>query len=282
MSEIAGIVEKHRGERGELISILEDIQAKYSYLPEAALREVASETGRSLVDIFGVATFYKWFSLKPRGKHLITCCLGTACHVRGAPRIAEELRRVLKTEAGETTADGEFTFETQNCLGGCALGPIVVADGHYFSNVGTAMVVQIVEKTRAGLDRIDVATDARVFPVEVSCGRCNHSFMDAKHLIDGHPAIKITISFGDSHGWLLLSSVYGSYAIEAERDIPTDQVVHFFCPHCNAELSGGGPCFDCGAPMVPMIVRGGGVVQICSRRGCKAHRLDLEPPDAVR
>lgn len=282
MSEIAGIVEKHRGERGELISILEDIQAKYSYLPEQALREVADQTGRSLVDIYGVATFYKWFSLKPRGKHLLTCCVGTACHVRGAPRIAEEVARLLDTEAGETTADGEFTFETQNCLGGCALGPIVVADGHYFSNVGTAMVAQIVEKTSAGLDKIDVATDARVFPVEVSCGRCNHSFMDSKHLIDGHPAIKVTISFGDSHGWLLLSSVYGSYAIEAEREIPSDQVVHFFCPHCNAELSGGGPCADCGAPMVPMIVRGGGVVQICSRRGCKAHRLDLGPADTVR
>ncbi len=100
MSGVGQIVDKHRGERGELIAILEEIQAKYSYLPEEALRVVAERTGRSLIDIYGVATFYSWFSLKPRGKHLVTCCLGTACHVRGAPRIADELARQLGVRAG--------------------------------------------------------------------------------------------------------------------------------------------------------------------------------------
>jgi len=275
MSEVAHIVDKHRGERGELIAILEEIQARYSYLPEDALRAVASRTGRSLTDIYGVATFYRWFSLKPRGKHLLTCCLGTACHVRGAPRVADEVARQLGVRPGETTADGEFTLETQNCLGGCALGPIVVADGHYFSNVSTAMVSRLVERTRAGLDTIDVTTDQRVFPLEVSCAHCNRTLMDPAQHLDGHAAIRVTISFGEKHGWLLLSSLYGSYTIESQYEIPADEVASFFCPHCHAELRGAGDCVTCGAPMVPMIVRGGGVLQICSRRGCRAHLLDL-------
>lgn len=275
MSEIARIVDKHRGERGMLIAVLEDIQAKYSYLPQDALQVVAEATGRSLVDVYGIATFYRWFSLKPRGKHLVTCCLGTACHVRGAPRVVEEFERELGVRPGETTSDGEFTLEVQNCLGGCALGPIVVADGHYFSNVSTPRVRTIVKKTGEGLDKVDVRTDQRIFPVEVSCARCNHSLMDPKHLVDGHPPIRVTVSFGQEHGWLLLSSLYGSYNIQSEHEIPMDTVVNFFCPHCHAELSGAGGCVACGAPMVPMIVRGGGILQICSRRGCRSHMLDL-------
>jgi NADH:ubiquinone oxidoreductase subunit E len=275
MSETARIVTKHRGERGELISILEDIQAKYSYLPEEALRVVAAETGRSLVDIYGVATFYRWFSLKPRGRHLVTCCVGTACHVRGAPRVVEEMRRQLGASPGDTTPDGEFTLETQNCLGGCALGPIVVADGHYFSKVATSQVAGILERTSRGLDQVDFKSDQRVFPLEVACSRCNHSLMNTVHLLDGYPSIKVTIASGQDHGWLLISSLYGSYTIASEHEIPLDAVVNFFCPYCHAELSGAAGCVACGAPMVPMIVRGGGMAQICSRRGCKNHMLDL-------
>lgn len=275
MSETARIVAKHRGERGELIAILEDIQAKHSYLPEDALRVVAAETGRSLADIFGVATFYRWFSLKPRGKHLVTCCVGTACHVRGAPRVVDELQRKLGVGPGGTTPDGRFTLETQNCLGGCALGPIVVADGHYFSNVKPTQVAGVLESTAEGLDRVDIKTDQRVFPVEVACARCNHSLMNPAHLLEGFPSIKVTISFNQSHGWLLLSSLYGSYTIASEYEIPIDTVVNFFCPYCHGELSGAADCIVCSAPMVPMIVRGGGMVQICSRRGCRNHMLDL-------
>ncbi len=278
MTDIASIVEKHRGERGELIAILEDIQAAYSYLPENALAEVAERTGRPLVDVYGVATFYRWFSLEPRGRHLVTCCMGTACHVRGAPRVAAELERVLGVAPGATTADREFTWETQNCLGGCALGPIVVSDGHYFSNVGVASVKGIVERTRTGLDNVDVRTDSRVFPLEVSCSRCSHSLMDPDYLIDGHPSVRVTISFGESHGPLLLSSLYGSYAISSELEIPPQTTVDFFCPHCHAHLIGAARCPECSAPMVPLLVRGGGVVQLCSRRGCRSHMLDLGEP----
>ncbi|MBZ5498360.1 MAG: NAD(P)H-dependent oxidoreductase subunit E [Acidobacteriia bacterium] len=274
--EIQAIIEKHSGQRGELIAILEDIQSKYSYLPEPALKAVAEQTGRSLVDIYGVATFYRWFSLKPRGRHLCSVCLGTACHVRGGPVIAEEFGRELGIKTGENTSDGEFTLETVNCLGACALGPIVVVDGHYFSNVSPIRVKEIVGQTREGLDKVDIKTDQRVFPIEVSCARCNHSLTDSNNLLDGIPAIRVTAAYEHTHGWLFLSSLYGSYSTQSEHEIPMDMTVNFFCPHCHAELSGGTPCTECSAPMVPMIVRGGGILQICSRRGCRAHRLDFD------
>ncbi|UCG16946.1 MAG: NAD(P)H-dependent oxidoreductase subunit E [Phycisphaerales bacterium] len=273
--EIQGIIEKHLGDGGGLISVLEEIQAVYGYLPADALRLVADETKRSLVDVYGVVTFYKSFSLTPRGKHLCSVCMGTACHVRGAPVIAQEFERRLGIRAGQTTPDREFTLETVNCLGACALGPIVVVDGHYFSNVDTAQVKNIVKKARAGLEEVKVKTDRRIFPVSVSCSRCNHSLMDPDNPVDGVPSVRVTVSFERKHGWLLLSSLYGSYTVESEYEIPKDMVLDFFCPHCHAELKGASKCPECGAPMVSMVVRGGGIVQVCSRRGCKGHMLDL-------
>jgi len=273
--EILSILDKHEGDRGGLISVLEDIQAKYNYLPPEALRVVAEKTGRSLVDIYGVATFYKSFSLRPRGEHLCAICTGTACHVRGAPVLVAEFARQLGINPGETTPDREFTLETVNCLGACALGPIVVVDGHYFSKVNSARVKQIITKTRAGLDKVEIEGDRRIFPVAVNCSRCNHSLMDPDHLIDGCPSIRVTVSFGRKHGWLRLSSLYGSYTLESEYEIPKDTVLDFFCPHCHSALKGPSDCPDCGAPMISMIVRRGGIVQVCARRGCKGHRLDL-------
>jgi NADH:ubiquinone oxidoreductase subunit E len=272
---VAALIDKHRDQRGGLISILEGIQANYGYLPENALRLVADRTGRSLVDIYGVATFYKTFSLEPRGRHLCSVCVGTACHVRNSPAVAEELERKLGVRPGETTEDREFSFETVNCLGACALGPVVVVDGHYFPQVTTRQVDEILGKTRIGLDRIEVATDERVFPIEVFCARCNRSLMDHRHPIEGHSSVRVTISFGRKHGWLRLSSLYGSYTIESEHEIPESMIAHFFCPTCHAELAGATDCPLCAAPMVPLIVRGGGMVQICSRRGCTSHLLDV-------
>lgn len=272
---VVTIVEKHNDGRAELIPILQDIQKKFGYLPDDALKIVSEKTGQPLVDVYGVATFYKSFYLKPRGKHLVSACLGTACHVRNAPSIAEEFQKQLKIFPGETTPDKKFTLETVNCLGACALGPIVVVDGHYFSNVNKSKVTQIIQKTREGLDKVDIKTDQRIFPVEVNCPRCNHSLMDPHHLIDGYPSIRITISFGDKHGSIRLSSLYGSYTIESDHEIPIDTIIHNFCPHCHSELIGASNCTDSGAPMVPMAVSGGSIVQIYSRRGCKTHMLDL-------
>jgi NADH-quinone oxidoreductase subunit E len=218
---VLNILEKHDGSHGGLIGILEEIQAKYGYLPEESLRTVAEKTGRPLVDVYGVATFYKSFSLLPRGKHLISVCLGTACHVQGGPRIAQEFQRQLGIKAGETTPDREFTLapdreftlETVNCLGACALGPVVVVDGHYFPQVRTGQVEEIIARGLEGLDKIEIDTDQRIFPVEVSCARCNHSLMDSDHPIDGHASIRVTVSFGSRHGWLTLSGLYGSYNV---------------------------------------------------------------------
>ncbi len=274
-SEISSILEKHRDNRGGLIWILEEIQAKQGYLRIEALRTVAKETGRSLVDIYGLATFYKSFSLKPRGKHLCSVCLGTACHVRGASLIAEEFVTRLGAQPGHTTADGEFTLEQVNCLGACALGPIVVVDGHYFSNVGKLEVAEIIKDTRVGLDKHEIEMDQRFFPIVVSCPRCNRSLSDPDYFLDGVASIRVTASFGRKHGWLRLSSFYGSYTIRSEYEIPMDAVVDFFCPHCHTDLKSPVDCPDCDAPMVTMMVRQGGVVRTCSRRGCKGHMLDL-------
>jgi len=272
---VTALIDKHCDQRGGLISILEGIQANYGFLPETALRLVAERTGRSLVDIYGVATFYKTFSLEPRGRHLCSVCVGTACHVRNSPAVADELERQLGVQPGETTEDREFSFETVNCLGACALGPVVVVDGHYFPQVTTREVGEILEKTRDGLDRVEVTTDERVFPIEVFCARCNRTLMDHRHPIEGHPSVRVTISFGRKHGWLRLSSLYGSYTIDSEHEIRENTIAHFFCPTCHAELAGATDCPLCAAPMVPLIVRGGGMVQICSRRGCTSHLLDV-------
>jgi NADH:ubiquinone oxidoreductase subunit E len=265
--------DSHRG--GGLISILEEIQTKHGYLPEEELRLVAEQTGRSLVDVYGVASFFRAFSLKPRGKHLVSVCLGTACHVRGGPAIAKDLERHLGVKGGETTPDGEFTLETVNCLGACALGPVVVVDGHYFSKVRSSMLKGILDKARSGLDVIDIHNDRRIFPIEVSCSRCTHSLMDRVQTIDGHPSIRLTVSTGDRFGWLLLSSLYGSTTAACEYDVPPDTVTDLFCPHCHAQITGPSKCVECGAAMVTFIVNGGGVLQMCSRRGCKGHVLDL-------
>jgi Zn finger protein HypA/HybF involved in hydrogenase expression len=141
--------------------------------------------------------------------------------------------------------------------------------------VDSRQVKGILEKVRAGLDKVEVAGDKRMIPVTVSCSRCNHSLMDPSHPIDGSPSVRVTVSFARKHGWLRLSSLYGSPSLESEYEIPMDLVVDVFCPHCHAELTGATECPECGAPMVSLIVRGGGMVHICARRGCSGHRLDL-------
>jgi len=260
---------------GGLISVLEEIQARYGYLPEQELRQLAEATNRSLVDIYGVATFFRVFSLKPRGKHLVSACLGTACHVRGGPTIAKELERQLGIKPGETTRDKEFTLETVNCLGACALGPVVVVDQRYFSKVRASQVKGIIDRVKAGLDVVDLYNDQRVFPVNVSCARCAHSLMDPRQTVDGYPSIRVTVAANNKYGWLLLSSLYGSYNLASEYEIPAGSMIEFFCPHCHAQLIGGSRCGDCGAAMIPMMINGGGTLQFCSRRGCKGHALDL-------
>ncbi len=127
------------GERGndssQLIGILQDIQSEYNYLPATVLMQLSETLNVPFSRLYGIATFFKAFSLEPRGKHIITVCMGTACHVRKSPRIVDEISRSLGIKAGETTQDGLFTLETVNCLGTCALGPVAVIDGKYYGNL---------------------------------------------------------------------------------------------------------------------------------------------------
>jgi len=132
--KIQAFIDKHQGQKKSLIAILQDIQAEYNFLPEESLRLVAKVLDIPLTDVVGVATFYRAFSLTPRGKHICTVCQGTACHVRGGPRILDEFERRLKIRAGQTTKDGQFTLETVACLGCCAIGPVVVVDRDYHAH----------------------------------------------------------------------------------------------------------------------------------------------------
>ena len=149
LKKVSTIVDKYQGAGGALIAILQDVQVEYNYLPADALKSVAERLNIPLISVYGIATFYKAFSLTPRGKHLITVCLGTACHVRGTKRILGEVRKRLGVKRGETTEDKQFTLETVNCLGCCAIGPVMVVDGEYFGQTTTAKVEPILEKYRS-------------------------------------------------------------------------------------------------------------------------------------
>ena len=127
------IIDTHRHERGPLVLVLQDINHELGYLPRPALKYVAVELDISLSRVYHVATFYKSFSLSPRGEHVIKVCMGTACHVRGAARVLEALESRLEIMAGQTTEDMKFTLETVNCLGACAMGPVVVLDERYYT-----------------------------------------------------------------------------------------------------------------------------------------------------
>ena len=186
-----------------------------------------------------------------------------------------ELEHQLGIKAGQTTEDKEFTLETVNCLGACALGPVVVIDGHYFSKVNKAKVKQLLEQTREGFDKLDIGKDERIFPIDVNCPNCNRSFKDETFTIDGYSSLKINISMDGEQGWIRLSCLYGSYSVSSEFEIPEGTAVNFICPHCESEIHSTSDCSQCGAPMIPMLVDGGGIVSVCSRRGCKNHMLDL-------
>ncbi|MCJ7680265.1 MAG: NAD(P)H-dependent oxidoreductase subunit E, partial [Candidatus Aminicenantes bacterium] len=142
--KIDAILEPHRKNGGSIISILQEIHDTYNYLPEDILKHVALSMDIPPSRIYNIVTFYKAFSLKPRGEHIITVCMGTACHVRGAHRILEELERVLGIKAGETSEDRQFTLETVACLGACALGPIVVSNGEYKGNMTIAKSAKLI------------------------------------------------------------------------------------------------------------------------------------------
>lgn len=144
--KVTEIISKYDKDKSFLIPILQDVQKAFNYLPREALDAVSEGLDVPISRIFEVCTFYRAFSLTPRGKHQLSLCLGTACHVRGAPLIGDHLERTLGIKAGETTRDLEYTFETVNCLGACALGPIVVVDGEYQGNMSIAKTNKLFKK----------------------------------------------------------------------------------------------------------------------------------------
>jgi len=143
---VCEIIERHGYQRSSLMGILQDIQTEMNYLPRKALVHVSRTLDVSLADIYEVATFYKAFSLEPKGRHTIQVCLGTACHVRGGARVLDYLENRLEVKAGETTKDLIFTLESVNCLGACALGPMMVIDKKYYGKINTHKIEPILEK----------------------------------------------------------------------------------------------------------------------------------------
>lgn len=123
--QVSDIIARYQEKPGTVISVLEDIQDLFGYLPKEVLVEVSEALDVALSQLFSSATFYSAFTLKPRGKHTVHVCLGTACHVRGAPKVVDELSRILEVAPGDTTVDNQFTLETVRCIGCCSLAPAI-------------------------------------------------------------------------------------------------------------------------------------------------------------
>jgi NADH:ubiquinone oxidoreductase subunit E len=148
------ILKDRRSQPPQLVEVLQDVQEAFGYVPQEAMTAVARELGVPLIEVCRVAHFYKAFSLRPRGRHVITVCMGTACHVRGAPRMLDQVRGELGIAPGQTTPDRMFTLERVNCLGACALGPVVVLDGKYHAKMTPGKLRELLESVRAGAKEV--------------------------------------------------------------------------------------------------------------------------------
>jgi NADH-quinone oxidoreductase subunit E len=146
MDRIDKIIDKYACEEGVLIQLLLDIQRELNWIPQEAIIRINKRLKIPVSEIYRVASFYTALSLKPRGRHLVRVCTGTACYVRGAPRMLDSVERALDTRTGETTSDGKFTLETVNCLGCCALGPVVEIDGQYHGRLSSANVEKLLSR----------------------------------------------------------------------------------------------------------------------------------------
>ena len=150
MSEVTldSILEGRRSQPHQLIEVLQDVQECYGYIPEEAMKVIAEALGVPLMEVYQVASFYKAFSLTPRGKNMVTICMGTACHVRGAKLLSNQVRGQLGISARGTTEDGQFTIEHVNCLGACALGPVVVHNGTYHHHTTPGKLRALIDSVR--------------------------------------------------------------------------------------------------------------------------------------
>ncbi len=142
------VLERYGYNSARMIEILQDLQDIYSYLPKEVLVEVAATLELPLARVYHIATFFKAFSLLPRGKHVVQVCTGTACHVKGAYRVLERLSDVLGVAPGSTSKDLQFTLETVNCVGACALGPVVIVDEKYYGHMTPSKVDSLIKEYR--------------------------------------------------------------------------------------------------------------------------------------
>jgi len=135
LDKVDKILDKYEGRRGVLIQVLLDIQSEFNWIPPQAMERISNRFNMPISQIYRIASFYKAMNLTPRGRHLIRICLGTACHVRGGQKVMDRAKELLGIEAEETTPDMKFTLERVNCLGCCALGPVIVIDNEYYGKV---------------------------------------------------------------------------------------------------------------------------------------------------
>jgi len=143
--EVGQVLEKYQRDKSALIDILHDTQTEIGYLPREALEEIGAGLGVPLSRVYSVATFFKAFSLTPRGRHLINVCLGTACHVRGSDKVLAQMEKELGIKTGGNTADLKFTLETVNCVGACALGPMVIIGEDYHGEMTPEKVGEVLK-----------------------------------------------------------------------------------------------------------------------------------------
>jgi len=143
--KVGHVLSKYKKDKSALIDVLHDTQSEIGYLPREALDQVSDGLGVPLSRVYSVATFFKAFSLEPRGRHLINVCMGTACHVRGADRVLEKMEKVLKIKKGQNTPDLKFTLETVNCVGACALGPMVIIGEDYHGEMTPEKVSEVLK-----------------------------------------------------------------------------------------------------------------------------------------
>ena len=139
------ILEGRRSQPNQLIEVLQDIQEDFGYIPREAIKSVSQELGVPLIEVYRVVSFYKAFRLNPSGKHVLTMCTGTACHVRGSDLLLHHAIDHLGIKPGEVTPDGLFSIEHVNCLGACALGPIVAENGSYHKHMTPAKLRKLIE-----------------------------------------------------------------------------------------------------------------------------------------
>ena len=144
--KIHEICDRYIGEKTPLMMILSDIQNEYGYIPLEVQQIVSEKTGISVADIYGVVTFYSFFSLTPKGKYVIGCCLGTACYVKGAQQIIDKFSEILGVKPGETTADGLFTIDALRCIGACGIAPAVTINGKVYPKMTVDQVGQVVQE----------------------------------------------------------------------------------------------------------------------------------------